>query len=161
MAGHLQQPGFLAFPLQRADARSLGERTRAHLLRTLLERFRCRQDALDSGSGPKSLRGSLRATGTHARRLGLLRFVPEGGEGFRPTLTDPADDAGPGDRRREGIGRSAWATDEAGGFECGDCHPEGHWTLGARGKPSGDDRRAGQVSVTFTGNAYRKSIYGN
>src|SRR5260370_11942264 len=103
MAGHLQQPGFLAFPLQRADARSLGERTRAHLLRTLLERFRRRQDALDSGSGPKGLYGGLRETGTHARGLGLLRFVPAGGERFRPTLTDPAADAGPRHPRPERI----------------------------------------------------------
>ena len=41
-------PGDLALSLQRADAGSAGQGTRAHLLRAFLERLRGRQDALHS-----------------------------------------------------------------------------------------------------------------
>jgi pimeloyl-ACP methyl ester carboxylesterase len=61
-----------------------GARTRAHLLRTLLEQLRRRQDSINPRSRPESLHSGLRAPGPHTRRLGLLRLIHPGIQGFRP-----------------------------------------------------------------------------
>jgi pimeloyl-ACP methyl ester carboxylesterase len=45
-------------------------------------------------------------------------FIPTGRQGFRPTLPNQADHAGPVDRRREVTGRCARTTNEIGGNEC-------------------------------------------
>ncbi len=100
-------PGDLAFSLQRADAGSAGQGTRAHLLRALLERLRRGQDAVDSRSRSSGLHRRLCASGTDAGGVGVLRLVSAGREGLRAALADEADDAGAVDWRREGERRRA------------------------------------------------------
>ena len=75
LGARVPQSGLLAFPLQRPDARSAGARTGAHLLRTLLERFRRGQEALDPRRRSQGLRGRLRTPRSHARRVAVLRVV--------------------------------------------------------------------------------------
>ena len=77
----------------------LGERTGAHLLRIFLERFRCRQDAIDSGSGSQSLHRSVFEAGSDARGVGLFRVVAATRQRLFSTFANETDHAGPVDRR--------------------------------------------------------------
>src|SRR5258707_1249674 len=87
------------------------------------------------------------AVRTHARRLGLLRFIPTGRQRFRPTLPNQADHAGPLDRRREVTGKCARTTNEIGGNECNCSSAQRHGTLDPGRKSQGHDRRTHEVSL--------------
>jgi len=97
-------PGFWQFPFQRADPRGFSARTRAPVLRALLNKFRRHKTRSLSEADRNSLHCRVRPPGTH-RAAGPTRFIPESREGFCPTLQTKYH-AGPGDRRREGPGRS-------------------------------------------------------
>src|SRR5438445_244028 len=77
------------------------------------------------------LHGGLRTSGTHACGMGLFRFVPTSGQGFRATLSDQAAHASTDHRRREVVGRSARATNQAGCDRRDRRGAEGHRALGA------------------------------
>src|SRR5205823_2008889 len=83
-----------------------------------------------------------------ARRMGLFRIVRGSGERLRGPVSNPADDAGPRDRRRPVPGRSPGTADEAGGLGREGGGPEGHRTLGARGTAPRDDRGTDDVPLT-------------
>lgn len=132
-------PGHLAFPLQRPDPRSVGAWTRAHILRLFLERLCRRQDPFDSESRSRCIRGRLRSSGAHACGLGILRFVSASGRGLRAARADQADIPGSCDRGREGKRKFTGATIEIGGDRRDRDCPEEYRTLGAGGTPEGDD----------------------
>jgi len=71
---------------------------RAHLLRIFLERFRCQQDSLDSGSKSQSLHRGVIEAGSDARSLGVFCVVAATGQRFRAALANKTDDAGAVDR---------------------------------------------------------------
>src|SRR2546426_6356461 len=83
----------------------------------------------------QSLHGGLRAAGTHACGMGLFRFVRASRQVFRSTLPDQADHASTHYRRREVVGRTAGATNQAGCDRRDRGRAEGHRTLVLEGRP--------------------------
>src|ERR1700730_15035891 len=82
--------------------------------------------------------------------MGLFRIITAGGQGFLSIVSDQADHAGAGHWWRQVAGRSAGATDQAGGDKRVRDRVERYRTLDIRGTAQGYDRRPGKVSLTFT-----------
>ena len=93
----------------------------------------------------------LRPAGEDARRVGVLRVVSAGRQGFRAPLTNETHHAGAVDRWREGKRRSACAAGSARGHECPIGHAAEHRPLGDGGESAGDDGRARRVSQSIGG----------
>ena len=94
--------------------------------------------------------------GTHARGLGLLRFVAATGQRFRAALANETDDAGAVDWRRQIAWQRAGCANEARRQRRHSCCLERHRTLDFRRTAKGNDRRAREISLKLSSRPRQK-----